>query len=663
MTGLDLDRLAPVATPGIRVLPIVHERLEMAVLARAALDRLDPAAVAVELPTTLAEVARKAVARLPRVSVVLSQEPGEDALVWIVAPGDPLVEALRWAIERGRPWYCIDPDVPYTERHRDPVPDPYSIWSLEPEAYLELLGPGDGVAGGESDGVREAGMAFHARRARRELEGGELLVLTGAAHAAALARRLGAPAAQPLLRVRRASVDLRHLAPDGLTGLLPDAPLAHAVWERVRRRELPPPVELDRALSRKVSLIQHGLRLIHGEGGESEERRRRDLLDLAAREGTREALGWGRAPDRRALGGVVWRVAAGSYREQTENALSPWQRRLFFNYSQRCARLRGALAPGLLEWVVAARGVADDNLAWEVFDAARCYPWQEDLAEIATVRLDGSELDLGTHKVRFRRRFLRVKRRPISVPVRGRPQADDPAEWLRGFDSAGICSYPREDVVVEDYGRFVQKRAVSMLSAEKRRTEPFTSGMLDGLDLRETLRNPHDHRIYVQEEGKVPGEAGSVVVIFDPDREDRRFPFRMTWLGEHDQESDMAFYATDPAEQVVGPGIMRATYGGFMLTMPRGRLFDVWADPEYRIAGGKAEALVMAAIDYSEEKIVAHVARYAPREALKRYAAAQAKRLLHIPLGSLSPVTLKRIRVFHLLAGRDKRAIASDYIW
>jgi hypothetical protein len=46
-----------------------------------------------------------------------------------------------------------------------------------------------------------------------------------------------------------------------------------------------------------------------------------------------------------------------------------------------------------------------------------------------------------------------------------------------------------------------------------------------------------------------------------------------------------------------------------------------------------------------------------------RYASHQGKRILHIPLGSLSPVTLKKIRVVHLLAGRDKREIAKDYIW
>ena len=125
----------------------------------------------------------------------------------------------------------------------------------------------------------------------------------------------------------------------------------------------------------------------------------------------------------------------------------------------------------------------------------------------------------------------------------------------------------------------------------------------------------------------------------------------------------MAFYATPPADQVVGPGIMRATYGGFMLTLPRGRLFDVWIDRDYRFARDKAEVLLMAAVDYSLEKIVVHVATDPPSDRMRHYAAAQGKQVTHIPLASLSPVTLKKIRVMHILAGRDKRQIARDYVW
>jgi hypothetical protein len=71
----------------------------------------------------------------------------------------------------------------------------------------------------------------------------------------------------------------------------------------------------------------------------------------------------------------------------------------------------------------------------------------------------------------------------------------------------------------------------------------------------------------------------------------------------------------------------------------------------------------MAAADYSRGRIVVHVAQSPPSNRLKRYAAFQGKRFVHIPLASLSPVTLRKIRVVHLLSSRDKRAEAKSYIW
>jgi hypothetical protein len=312
---------------------------------------------------------------------------------------------------------------------------------------------------------------------------------------------------------------------------------------------------------------------------------------------------------------------------------------------------------------VGARGVGDDNLAWEVFDVGRCYPWQDEEAEIATARVDGELLDLGTRTIRFRRRFMRVKQRPVAVPVRKRPVAEEPGEWLQAFQGDSICSYPPEDVVVEDWGRHLKERAVSVLSAERSRSEPFTTSMLDGIDLRETLLRLHEGRIWVREQGRDVGAAGSVVMIFDEDLHGNRYPYLMSWLGEHEQESDMALYATDPLQQVVGPGIMRATYGGFMLTYPPGRLYDVWQDSDYHGARSKPEALLMAAVDYSIEKLVVHVGLHPPASPIRDYATARNRRIVHLPIGSLSPVSIRQVRVVHILAGRDKRDIAKDYIW
>jgi hypothetical protein len=200
-----------------------------------------------------------------------------------------------------------------------------------------------------------------------------------------------------------------------------------------------------------------------------------------------------------------------------------------------------------------------------------------------------------------------------------------------------------------------------MLSDEKKRVRPFETSLLDGIDLRETIRNWHTGQIYVQECMTVKGEISSLVVIFDEEQE--KYPYTMTWLGEHYQESDMAFYATDPEEREVGPGIRKSVYGGYLMTMPPGRLFDIFGDPAYSGTLNHAERLLMAGIDYSLEKFVVYAASKPPRPVFQVLAGRYGKRILYIPLSQLSPVMVQRIRTFHILSNKSVRDYASDYIW
>jgi hypothetical protein len=250
------------------------------------------------------------------------------------------------------------------------------------------------------------------------------------------------------------------------------------------------------------------------------------------------------------------------------------------------------------------------------------------------------------------------------VPLKKRKGEERPGEWIREFEGGwGICSYPPEDLVIEGFGNFLKQKAKRMLSEENTRVEKFTTSLLDGIDLRETIRHWYEGELYVQEMRRVQGQVGSVVVIFDEDRRNERYPWKMTWLGEHDQESDMAFYATPMERQIIGPGIARCEYGGLMLTYPPLRLLDVWADQFYDYAETKAERLLLAGLDYSEEKHVVYVAHQPPRSWFQTVAARMGRQIVYVPLGSLSPGTLKKMRVFHVLSGPDKRARAKEYIW
>jgi hypothetical protein len=216
--------------------------------------------------------------------------------------------------------------------------------------------------------------------------------------------------------------------------------------------------------------------------------------------------------------------------------------------------------------------------------------------------------------------------------------------------------------VIEDYGRFLKKKGKSILSEDRTRTEPFTTSLLDGIDLRETIRNWHEGKIYVKDYQKVHGEVGSVVVIFDEDR-DGRYGYMTTWLGEHQNESDMAFYSTFPFEHMVGPGIGRGEYGGFLMSLPARRMYDVWQDPDYDMAENKPERLLLAGLDYSVQKHVVYVAAKPPRTVFRSIAARFGRTIIYIPIGQLSPVTIKKIRVVHVLDGYDKRETAKEYLW
>ncbi len=362
-------------------------------------------------------------------------------------------------------------------------------------------------------------------------------------------------------------------------------------------------------------------------------------------------------------------LAGKYYQDNTGEEFKGWQQRNFSIFARRYAALQGKLLPDLLPLIYASRSCVDHNYAYEFWDLATFYPWQSDTTDGAReFDFDGENLEIGGVRLKhfeFHRTFPRLRQsyRKMPIPDRVAP-SDDPSDWSGAFESGRICSYPPEDIVIEDYGRYLQKKAIKVQSDANSRTEPFTTSLLDGIDMRTTLRNWADgQRLYVREEKKIFGGTGSVVVIFDEDKDSNRFPWCITWHGEHDQESDMAFYATDRRKMIVGPGIARCEYGGLMLSYPPRRLANVWNDPYYRAAKTKAEVLLYSAIDYCQDKHVVYVADKAPRSYFFQLAQRLGKKLVYLPIGTLSPTSLERIRVFHVLAGHRYREVAKNFIW
>jgi hypothetical protein len=640
----------------LHVLPVLHDRLECAAAVRAAVAAVSPRAIVVELPSSLERPWLQAVGRLPALSFIVFEAAERETIYLPVHPADPMVEAARLAAERGLALACGDLDADGYGAWRDPVPDAYAIHRLGLGAVFDAfrrLPRGQDPA----DERRERALAHHAQRLRAA-HGAPVLVVCGMHHAAAVLAALASPQPTPLALPRRQGARVVHPDPEGLAEILPEPPFYAAAWEAFRSGDAlagePEPVAAGRSLG--------PFRVLSGGKGD-DAGRVRAAVGRAAGKGAD-----GAGLDRLRLQWALLReTEAALLAAAPDERVEAWQRRNLARFARNLARLSGALLPDLYDLVVAARGCVSDNFAWELHRLASTYPDQAETAtDVPTARIRAEHLWPSLRRMRLQRHLHRPKQRGLDALLRRRrPGERFPGEWLAGFDEHAICSYPPEDVVVEEFGRYLKRRGKSILSEERARTVPFTTSVLDGIDVRETLRHVGDRRVWVRELGRVPGEVGPVVVVFDDERRvgEERYPYALTWMGEHAQESDMAFYATDPAQGVVGPGICRVTYGGFLLSGPPGRLAEVWSDPDYALAETKAEVLLLAALDYSRERIVVHVAARPPRGIFQTVAGRLDRKILHVPLGTLSPATLRRLRVMHVLAGHAKRDIARHYVW
>jgi hypothetical protein len=592
----------------LRYFPVVPGRLEFSIALRRLLLERKPPVIAVELPGFLAKPYMAALERLPQMSAILyMEEDGEDdrAVYVPVEPADPFTEALRTALELGSEILFLEPDSNERPHLPDSYPDTYAIRRIGIEKYLEAyrLWPQ----------TRTEEVSAHAAAMAWKLQGSdpdkETVVVASLNLLDPLLDAMETPQEAPAPGKKRDRPRLLNPHPDCLAEITVEAPYLQERYEFFR-------------------------------------------LDL----NNEEAL------DRPRVQLDLLREAEGKYTESTGEKLAHWQRRSIARYTRNLANTSGELTANVYDLTVAARSIVDDNYGWEVWQMANRYLAQSDRSPLETVRLSASEIWINTKRLRIRRRLPRAKQRLMPAGLKPRKREKTPGEWAKQTTGDAICSYPPEDLVIEEYGRFLKKKAKAMLSEERVRVEPFTTSILDGIDIRETIRNWHQQKIFVRQADRLAGEVGAVVVIFDEDREDK-YNYLTTWLGEHQNESDMSFYSTYPFDNIVGPGIGRAEYGGLLMTLPPRRLFDVWTDADYEFAESKPERLLMAALDYSVERFVVYVAAKPPRSIFRSIAAHLGRKVLYVPIGALSPTKLKRLRVVHVLDSYARREEAKDYIW
>jgi hypothetical protein len=248
------------------------------------------------------------------------------------------------------------------------------------------------------------------------------------------------------------------------------------------------------------------------------------------------------------------------------------------------------------------------------------------------------------------------------LQLQRRPDRRERDEWRLRWNPYSQCSWPPEDKLIEDFRAHVFDRARAVMGADLAKTEPFTTSILDGIDIRDTLRHWYEEKIYVKVLPPSRGKLDCVVMLFDSPADPRDYPWRTTWYAEHDQESTLAFFATDFSKELVGPGIALATYGGALFFFPPAVIPDVWRDRALDFIETLEERLLAAACRYSACPHIALLSPAPPGAGWRKLAQRFGKKWVHLPLSQFSDATVQQLRMVHVLNGREVRSYAADFI-
>jgi hypothetical protein len=597
----------------ITLVGVVHYRIESSVAVNTLIREERPACVCVQLPNALRRDITIGLRRLPHHSVILYQTADKENAVLIIEGSDGVQEAARSALEHDLPLWMIDPESLRHPFAQSDFPDAYLVDRLGQQTFLDsfpLASPG--LSPDQEASARNVYMAARLQQAARKF--GRVLFVGSLAHIKPLGDLLSERQPLPLLKTGVEAAVLAPVHPDSLKKGFTEIPRITEAFEKWRETpDLEPPVN------------------------------RHEMILL------------------------LMQQSAAYYTGQTRDEVPDYVRVTWAKFLRKWLKSKGLLLPDLYHLVSAARSAMDEDFAYHVHEYLSEYSWANDALDPSAILLDEDSLMFHGHRI-----ILHKKLRTFFNSARKyKMKAISSSQWKDHLkrkwetadpDKMDICSYPPDDVEVERWGANLIKHASHIMQSSQTAAEPFVADFGNGPDIRETLRRFFEERLYVKKEETGGLEFGSVVVIFDEDEKNVAYPFQMTWLGEHSQESDMAFYSTLPGVDMVGPGITRLEHGGFVLSYPPLRMFDVWKDDAFDFVPTRHERLLVAGVVYSEKPGVVYVARRPPAARWKKFAKSMGKRVIYVPLGSLNPLHVSRMRTFHILQNKGVRNYAHEFL-
>ncbi len=358
-------------------------------------------------------------------------------------------------------------------------------------------------------------------------------------------------------------------------------------------------------------------------------------------------------------------VARDRYRHdfgKRSRKITPHLLRQCLKYLRNLSLIDGRLTPGLYDVVVGSQQTCGDAFAVHVAETARDYecpgytPYPQITFGIDQARLPSGDIVSLDN---------RLPGQPVvwrTLQLTRKPKKPECEKWQMGWNPFSQCSWPPEDEQIETFRAHLFDRARAVMGADLVRTEPFTTSFMDGLDIRDTLRHWYEEKIFVKIMPPSRGRLDCVVMLFDAPADPRDYPWRSTWYAEHEEESTLAFFATDFSKELVGPGIALSTYGGALFLFPPIHIPDVWTNRELDFCETLEERLLAAACLHSSCPQIALLSSGPPGAGWRRLAQRYGKKFVHLPVGQFSDATIQQMRMVHVLNGKQVRSYAEHFI-
>jgi len=350
-------------------------------------------------------------------------------------------------------------------------------------------------------------------------------------------------------------------------------------------------------------------------------------------------------------------------KEEEIESISLQKLQVALKYLRNLSVQNANLTPDLFDLITSAKGVFGSGFAVKILEAAKYYPYFEIQPEAGT-------MDIGVDHIQTPRDDEPVEavnllqdepRAWKTLELKKEPDIEKQNTYKYLWDPMGMCSHVPEDRKIEGFNTNLRKKTRDKLEEGLVKSEKFTSSVKDGIDIRETLRNWHTGNIYVKEIPNTHKNVDTVVILFDSENDDR-YPQRGTWYAEHEEESTLTFFSTNPFDKMIGPGIAQAKYGGLSLLFPPRPIRDVFSTYPLKKFHNLTEQLVFGALKNTKEPHISFLSFKKPGIRLNQLAKKFKKKLVWIPMAKFSAETLRKLRRMHILNGKHVRSWASRYI-